>query len=124
MKRRGFLARVLAALGVGAFAAAEPKQLGATVRRRASPPAPPFCSRCGGSGEIPVRGSLGDFSRVMGHREDGLIPDSRGLVYERRPCPPCTPRWKPVRLKSKSYVVDERLAKLWGVPMGVDLNDL
>ncbi len=33
-------------------------------------------------------------------------------------------RWKPVRMKSKTYVVDAELAKLWRVPMGVDLNDL
>ena len=51
-------------------------------------PAP--CPRCGGQGEIPVRGSLGDMSRYMGYRSDGNIPSSEGLVYESRPCPRCS----------------------------------
>ena len=48
------------------------------------------CPRCGGHGEIPVAGSLGDMSRYMGYRSDGNIPSSEGLVYDSRPCPRCS----------------------------------
>ena len=78
----------------------------------------PECPRCGGIGEIPAKGSLGDASRLMGYRA-GLIPDPHYLAWKNAPCPRCRPvRWKPVRVGSKSYVVDQRLADLWGVPLG------
>lgn len=50
----------------------------------------PPCPRCGGTGVIPVAGSLGDMSRYLGYRSDGSIPSSEGLVYEDRPCPRCS----------------------------------
>lgn len=124
MKRRRFLGRLLAALGV--FATGVNSRLfgGVPVSTPTSPPSPPWpadkafpcnnpknplkhqladcqfcrdryneeaagCPRCGGAGVIPARGSLGDMSRVMGHREDGRIPDTRGLVFKNQPCPRC-----------------------------------
>ena len=86
----------------------------------------PECPRCGGSGEIPAKGSKGDMSPWMGHRADGIIPAGPEIdAYHWIACPRCLgtgengeTRWKPVRVGSKSYVVDQRLADLWGVPLG------
>ena len=45
--------------------------------------------------------------------EDGeILVSDVGIMQQE------VPRWKPVRVGSESYVVDERLAKLWGVPLG------
>lgn len=50
--------------------------------------AEPVCPRCYGEGVIPVEGSAGDMSRVMGHAESGMIPEPVE-VYMNRPCPFC-----------------------------------
>ncbi len=86
MKRRGFIGRVLAALGVGATGVGLPVRVGASQQHDkplGAPPAPP-CPRCEGTGEIlwPA------YDLRWSHEYEGAryLPDSDHWM---RPCPEC-----------------------------------
>ena len=112
MNRAGFLTRILAALGVGAVATlAGSPVMARSIKSRvvpSSPPAPP-CPRCGGTGMIPVEGSAGDMSMVLGHRT-GYLPDPSSVpIYMSRACPKCS--WTPDEYTEKHPVYGKPFIK-------------
>ena len=86
MKRIGFITRIMAALGVGAFF--NPVEAEVSVSELgSSPPAPP-CPKCGGIGEIIVE-TLGH-KGVITLAEGTGLPVPYGALYESHPCPRCS----------------------------------
>ena len=82
MNRKGFIGRLLAALGVVAAAATGDQALMLPT----SPPAPP-CPRCGGDGEVIVETQNAGAIRAI--VAGSHIPVPYASLYETRPCPQC-----------------------------------